>query len=48
MRVPLRALLDYLEVADTIDEFLDQYPTVSRQPAVAFLEEARASLLAVA
>ena len=38
-RVPVRALLDYFEGGDTLDEFLDQYPTVSRQLAVAFLEE---------
>lgn len=47
-RVPVRALLDYLEGGDTIDEFLEQYPTVTRQQAIAFLEEASASLLAVA
>ncbi len=38
-RVPARALLDYLEAGDTLDEFLEQYPTVSREQAVALLEE---------
>jgi uncharacterized protein (DUF433 family) len=38
-RVPVRALLDYLEGGDTLDEFLEQYPTVARKQAVRFLEE---------
>jgi len=38
-RVPVRALLDYMEGGDTLDEFLEQYPTVSRKLAVGFLEE---------
>jgi uncharacterized protein (DUF433 family) len=38
-RVPVRALLDYIEGGETLDEFLDQYPTVSRKQAVSFLEE---------
>lgn len=45
-RVPFRALLDYLEGGDTLDEFLEQYPTVSRELAIAALEEARTSLIA--
>jgi uncharacterized protein (DUF433 family) len=45
-RVPVQALLDYLEGGDTIEEFLDDYPTVSRERAVAFLEEAGPALLA--
>lgn len=44
-RVPFRALLDYLEGGDTLDEFLEQYPTVSRELAIAALEEARTSLV---
>jgi uncharacterized protein (DUF433 family) len=47
-RVPVRALLDYIEGGDTIDEFLEQYPTVSRQQAIGFLEQASESLLATA
>ena len=45
-RVPVQALLDYLEGGDTIEEFLDDYPGVSREQAVAFLEEAGRALLA--
>jgi uncharacterized protein (DUF433 family) len=45
-RVPVQALLDYLEGGDTIEEFLDDYPTVSREQAVAFLEEAGRALMA--
>jgi len=39
-RVPAQALLDYLEGGETIEEFLDNFPSVSREQAVAFLEEA--------
>lgn len=45
-RVPVQALLDYLEGGDTIEQFLDDYPTVQREQAVAFLEEAGRALLA--
>jgi uncharacterized protein (DUF433 family) len=38
-RVPVRNLLDYLEAGDPLDEFLEQFPTVSRAQAVAFLEQ---------
>ena len=47
-RVPVRALLDYIEGGETLDEFLEQYPTVSRKQAVAFLEQASEQLLATA
>ncbi len=47
-RVPVRSLLDYLEGGDTLDEFLEQFPTVSRQQAIAFLEQASKELLATA
>ena len=47
-RVLVRALLDYIEGGDTLDEFLEQYPTVSRAQAIGFLEEASESLLATA
>jgi uncharacterized protein (DUF433 family) len=43
--VPAQALLDYLEGGETIDEFLDDFPSVSREQAVAFLEEAGRVLL---
>ena len=45
-RVPVQALLDYLEGGETIEEFLDDFPSVSRVQAVAFLEEAGRALLA--
>ncbi len=45
-RVPVQALLDYLEGGDTIEDFLDDYPGVTREQAVAFLEEAGRALLA--
>lgn len=45
-RVPFQTLLDYLEGGDTLDEFLEQYPGVSREQAIAALEEAKALLLA--
>ena len=47
-RVLVRTLLDYIEGGDTLDAFLEQYPTVSRMQAVAFLEQASESLLAAA
>jgi uncharacterized protein (DUF433 family) len=41
-RVPFQALLDYLEGGETLDEFLDDFPTVTRTNAVAALEHAKA------
>jgi uncharacterized protein (DUF433 family) len=41
-RVPFQALLDYLEGGQTLDEFLDDFPTVTRANAVAALEHAKA------
>ena len=40
-RVPFQTLLDYLEGGQTIDEFLDDFPTVSKEAAVAALELAK-------
>jgi uncharacterized protein (DUF433 family) len=45
-RVPFQTLLDYLEGGETLDEFLKQYPGVTRQNAIGALEEAKALLLA--
>jgi uncharacterized protein (DUF433 family) len=45
-RVPFKVLIDYLEGGDTLDEFLEQYPSVSRELAIAAIEEARLSLIA--
>jgi uncharacterized protein (DUF433 family) len=41
-RVPVKKLIDYLEAGDTIDEFLESFPSVSREQAIAALELARA------
>lgn len=40
-RVPFQALLDYLEGGQTLDEFLDDFPTVTRETAVHALEHAK-------
>jgi uncharacterized protein (DUF433 family) len=45
-RVPLRNLIDYLERGHSLDEFLDDFPTVSRDQAVAALEAAHEALSA--
>jgi uncharacterized protein (DUF433 family) len=45
-RVPFQALLDYLEHGKTLDDFLDDFPTVTRNEAVAGLEEAKALVVA--
>ncbi len=45
-RVPVRNLLDYLEGGDSLEEFLENFPSVSRDQAIAFLEEAGRALLA--
>jgi uncharacterized protein (DUF433 family) len=45
-RVPVQTLLVYIESGETIEEFLDNFPTVSKAQAVAFLEEAGRALLA--
>jgi uncharacterized protein (DUF433 family) len=47
-RVPAQALFDYLEGGETLDEFLRQFPSVTRDQAVAALDLARDSLLASA
>jgi uncharacterized protein (DUF433 family) len=44
-RVPFKALTDYLEGGETLDQFLEQYPSVSRELAIAAIEEARSSLV---
>jgi len=45
-RVPVKNLLDYLAAGDTLDRFLDDFPTVKREQAVAALELARDLLTA--
>ena len=43
-RVPIKTLFDHLEAGDSLEVFLDDFPSVSRELAVAVLEEARTSL----
>jgi uncharacterized protein (DUF433 family) len=45
-RVPLQALIDYLEGGHSLEQFLDDFPSVSRELAVAALEQAKAHLIA--
>ncbi len=44
-RVPIKNLIDYLEAGDTLDQFLDDFPSVSREHAVQVLELAKEALL---
>ena len=44
-RVPFKNLMDYLEGGHALREFLDQFPTITREMAVQALEEAKESLL---
>ena len=44
-RVPFKILIEYLEGGDTLDQFLEQYPSVSRELAIDAIEEARSSLI---
>lgn len=45
MRVPVQTLLDYIKAGDTIDDFLEGFPSVSREQVIAFLE--RGAILAI-
>lgn len=47
-RVPVQTLIEYLEGGQTIDEFLDGFPTVTREQVIAFLEEATMRMLPAA
>jgi uncharacterized protein (DUF433 family) len=44
-RVPFRTLIDYLEAGQSLAEFLDDFPTVTREQAIAALESAKEALL---
>ena len=44
-RVPVKTLFDHLEAGDSLEVFLDDFPSVTREQAVAVLEEARAALM---
>ena len=47
-RVPARSLFEYLEAGDSLDTFLDAFPSVTRDQAVTALEIARKAVYAVA
>lgn len=44
-RVPVRILMEHLEAGDRLDDFLDDYPTVTRDQAVKLLERAKTALV---
>ena len=44
--MPIKTLFDYVEGGDTIDTFLEQFPSVRREQAVQLLEDSRRALLA--
>ncbi|HYI12524.1 MAG TPA: DUF433 domain-containing protein [Thermoanaerobaculia bacterium] len=45
-RVPVETLLDYIEGGESIDDFLEGFPSVDREQVITFLEETKAHLLA--
>jgi uncharacterized protein (DUF433 family) len=45
-RVPVQTLLDYLEAGETINDFLEGFPTVKKEQVVLFLEEAKELMIA--
>lgn len=45
-RVPVQTLLDYLEAGESIDDFLEGFPSVRREQVIEFLEEAAQTLVA--
>ncbi len=47
-RVPVQTLVDYLEAGESIDDFLEGFPTVSKEQVVGFLEAAKDQLIAQA
>ena len=47
-RVPVQTLFDYLEAGDSIDEFIEGFPSVSRKQIVEFLEDVKEKALAPA
>ncbi|KYC35583.1 hypothetical protein WA1_07105 [Scytonema hofmannii PCC 7110] len=46
-RVPVQTLLDYLKAGESIDDFLDGFPTVTREQVIALLEEAEKQIIGV-
>ncbi|NJK51762.1 MAG: DUF433 domain-containing protein [Leptolyngbyaceae cyanobacterium SU_3_3] len=46
-RVPVQTLLDYLKAGESIEDFLDGFPTVTREQVIALLEEAGKQLVGI-
>ena len=46
-RVPIQTLIDYIEAGDTIDDFLEGFPTVRREQVIGFIEEAKDRMIAL-
>jgi len=44
-RVPVQTLIDYIKGGESIDDFLDGFPTVTREQVIAFLEEAQQQMI---
>jgi uncharacterized protein (DUF433 family) len=44
-RVPIQTFIEYLEAGDSIDQFLEGFPSVTREQLIAFLEEAKDKLV---
>jgi uncharacterized protein (DUF433 family) len=47
-RVPVQTLLDYLEAGESIDDFLEGFPSVTREHVIAFLKEAKTRMVEAA
>ena len=47
-RVPVQTLLDYIEAGETIDDFLEGFPSVTKEQVIALLEEAKALVIEAA
>jgi uncharacterized protein (DUF433 family) len=47
-RVPVQTLLDYLEAGESIDDFLEGFPSVTRERVIAFLKEAKTRMVEAA
>ena len=45
-RVPIKSLFEYLEAGDALEEFLDQFPSVTREAAIQLLEDSRLAVMA--
>jgi uncharacterized protein (DUF433 family) len=44
-RVPVQTLIEYLEAGESIDQFLEGFPSVTREQVITFLEEAKNRLV---